>query len=384
VPGSELRLGPDGLPTNEGDFFTAHYRCIVPYAATTGGAAPAVPARAALNGHGLLGSDGETSASHVRAFSSEHNFVICGTDWTGFAEADETTVYQVLADFSNFPKFIERQHQGVLNFMVLGRLLLHPDGFASNPAFQVGGESVIDPSGLFYDGNSQGGIMGGVLAAFAQDIERFVLGVPGINYSTLLNRSTDFQTFGIVLRSSYASGLDRALLLAIAQILWDETDPSGHVRHTTSDPYPNTPAKKILYHVAFGDHQVAPVTVEVAARSNGAHIRTPVLEPGKVVPEVTPYYGIPPIDAYPYDGSAVVVWDSGNPAPPTGPVPPPEITPLDPEWATLSPCAQNWDSDPHECPRRAPEARLQKSEFLKNGGAVVDTCGGLACLAPTF
>ena len=64
------------------------------------------------------------------------------------------------------------------------------------------------------------------------------------------------------------------------------------MRHTLSDPYPGTPAKKILYQVAFGDHQVAPVSVEIAARSNGASIHTPVLEPGKVVPEVTPYYGI--------------------------------------------------------------------------------------------
>ena len=48
------------------------------------------------------------------------------------------------------------------------------------------------------------------------------------------------------------------------------------MRHTTADTYPNTPPKKILYQVAFGDHQVAPVTVEVAARSNGAYIHTPV------------------------------------------------------------------------------------------------------------
>ncbi|MHC4610743.1 MAG: hypothetical protein ACYS7M_10405, partial [Planctomycetota bacterium] len=190
VPGSVLRVDDQGVPFNEGDFFTANYRCIIPYAATTGGGAPAVPARAALYGHGLLGTESQTSSSHVRDFSSEHNFVICGTAWTGFAEEDaETTVLAVLANFTNFPRFIDRQHQGILNFMVLGRLLLHADGFASNSAFQVGGESVIDPNDLFYDGNSQGGIIGGVLAAVAQDIERFVLGVPGINYSTLLNRS---------------------------------------------------------------------------------------------------------------------------------------------------------------------------------------------------
>jgi len=384
-PGSTLRTGPDGLPVNEGDFFTARYRCVVPDAATTAGGPPAVPARASLYGHGLLGSISETSASHVRRFADDHNFVLCGTDWSGFADEDLPTVYKVLQDFSNFPTFIDRQHQGVLNFLVLARLMIHPDGLGSHAAFQVGGESVIDPSGVYYDGNSQGGIMGGVVAAFAQDVERFVLGVPGMNYSTLLYRSTDFEPFGIVLRAGHPNGLDRLAMLALAQIVWDRTDPNGHVRHTTADTYPNTPPKKLLYHVAFGDHQVAPVTVEIAARSNGAHLRTPALAPGKVVPEVTPYFGIPPILSYPFDGSAVVIWDSGNPAPPIEGVPPPEIPPTDPLWPTLSPCAQNWDSDPHECPRRAPEARLQKSEFLREDGAVVDTCGsGMACLAPTF
>jgi len=390
VPNASLRLGADGLPVNEGDFFTASYNCVIPNSATTAGGPPAIPARISLYGHGLLGSRGEASSSHVRRFAEDHNFVMCGTDWTGFAEDDEIVVLFALQNFSNFPRFIERQHQGILNFMVLGRLMQHPDGFASHAAFQVGGESLIDPSGLYYDGNSQGGILGGVLAAFSHEIERFVLGVPGINYSTLLDRSKDFTRFSMILEGTppgtgtYPERLDQVTLLAVAQLLWDQTDPSGHVRHTLADTYPGTPPKTILYHVAFGDQQVAPLTVEVAARSNGAPIRAPIVDPLKPLPEVTPYYGIPEIPAYPWDGSAVVIWDSGNPAPPIGNVPPMELGPLDPGWAELSPCSQNWESDPHECPRRAPEARLQKSEFLKPDGAVVDTCSGMPCLAPTF
>ena len=382
IPGSKLRRGPDGLPTNEGDFFTAKFRCLVPYAATTAGGAPAVPARPSLYGHGLLGTESQTSSSHVQDFSSEHNFVMCGTQWTGFADEDTAVAITVLQDFSNFENFIERQHQGVLNFMVLGRLLTNPAGFASDAAFQVGGESVIDPSDLFYDGNSQGGILGGVLAAFSTDIERFVLGVPGMNYSTLLRRSVDFEIFNVVLETTYTNGIDRAVLLALAQIKWDQTDPNGHVKHTLADTYPGTAPKKILYQVAFGDHQVAPVTVEIAARSNGASIHQPALLGTKVVPEVTPYYGIPAIPAYPFDGSAVVIWDSGNPAPPIGNMQPPTIGPADPEWPDLFACAMDHGSDPHECPRRQPEARTQKSEFLKSGGMVVDVCTGTPCLAP--
>jgi len=120
--------------------------------------------------------------------------------------------------------------------------------------------------------------------------------------------------------------------------------------------------------------------VEVAARSNGAHIHTPVLEMTKVVPEVTPYYDIPAIPAYPFDGSAVVIWDSGNPAPPIGNVTPEAITNMDPEWMDLEACVSS-SGDPHSCPRSDPDARIQKSEFLKTTGAVVDVCGGAACIA---
>ncbi len=165
-------------------------------------------------------------------------------------------------------------------------------------------------------------------------------------------------------------------------MMWDQTDASGHVNHTLSDTYANTPPKKILYQVAFGDHQVAPVTVEVAARSNGASIQTPILSPLKVLPEVEPYYDIPAIPSYPFDGSAMVIWDSDNPAPPTVNQPPRGPDPNDPEWDDLLFCPMQHEADPHECPRRQPEARLQKSEFLKPNGAVIDTCSGAPCLAP--
>ena len=58
--------------------------------------------------------------------------------------------------------------QGFVNLLYLGRAMIHPDGFSSDPAFQdATGDSVIDTDRLFYDGNSQGGIMGGALTASA-------------------------------------------------------------------------------------------------------------------------------------------------------------------------------------------------------------------------
>ena len=76
--------------------------------------------------------------------------------------------------------------------------MLNPKGFASNAAFKSAGHSVLNTSHLYYDGNSQGGIEGGLTTAVAPDFTRAVLGVSGMNYgNVLVQRSTDFAPFGL-------------------------------------------------------------------------------------------------------------------------------------------------------------------------------------------
>ena len=48
-----------------------------------------------------------------------------------------------LQDLSKFTPLPDRLQQGFLNFIYLGRLLAHPTGFAADPAFQFGGNSVL-------------------------------------------------------------------------------------------------------------------------------------------------------------------------------------------------------------------------------------------------
>ena len=199
--------------------------------------------------------------------------------------------------------------------------MIHPNGFISDPAFQKNAVPVLNTARLFYDGNSQGGIMGGGLTAVAPDFNRAVLGVRAMNYSTLLRRSVDFDDYahGISrealdteagLYDNYPNELERPLILSLVQMLWDRGEANGYAHHMTSDPLANTPPHEVLLHPAFGDHQVANVTTEVEARTIGAH-RLPAgdgpgtpLGPGSVLP-------IPAIASFPFSGSALVVWDSG-------------------------------------------------------------------------
>jgi hypothetical protein len=268
-----------------------------------------------------------------------------------------------------FPAVTDHVQQGMLNFLYLARLMIHAQGFASNAAFQVnpgsGMRTFIDTTRAYYDGNSQGGIYGGTVLAVAPDIEAGVLGVPGINYSTLLRRSKDFTLYSVPLYTTYPSEFERPLLLSLIQILWDRSDPNGYVNQLTTSPLPNTRPHRVLYEVAFGDHQVANVTADVAARSAGVSVDPQPLLPGRSE-DVTPVWGVPRIQSYPFPGSAIVYFDTGPYDAATNPRgtarPPTTNTP---------PAVGN---DPHEAPRNTKCGRVMKSDFLRPAGMVTNPC----------
>ncbi len=363
APGARFVLDANGLPTHQTDPQVANFICNIPRAALASAGANAIPARASLYGHGLLGSASEVNSGNVESMANEHNFVFCATDWIGMSGADIGNAVAILQEISKFPTLTDRLQQAMVDQLFLARLMIHPNGFVSNAAFQDSfGAPVIDTSDVFYDGNSQGGIFGGTVMSIAQDITRGVLGVPGINYSLLLTRSSDFATYSTFLYPSYTNELQRPLVLALIQMLWDRSEPNGYAAHMTTNPLPGTPPHKVLMHVAFGDHQVTTVSAELEARTIGASIHAPAIAAGRN-PDVTPYYGIPEIPSYPFDGSAIVIWDSGATTPP------------------ITNIAPSVGFDPHSDPRNSPDARNQKSAFLTTGGAVIDVCSGLPCTA---
>src|SRR5262249_10626623 len=159
-----------------------------------------------IYGHGLLGDESEINAGNVQHMTNDHNMAYCATRWIGLAEDDVPNVITVLTDLSRFPTIADRLQQGVLNTLWLGRLMRLPQGLGSDPAFQgPQGQPLLDTSELYYDGNSQGGIMGGIATAVSQEWTRAVLGVPGEDYSILLPRSTDYSSFGAILNGNYTN-----------------------------------------------------------------------------------------------------------------------------------------------------------------------------------
>lgn len=351
---ADLTADPDALPVQNGTL-QAPFACNVSDATVES----TEPAHLVQYGHGLLGSNMEINAGNVRAFANEHNVVFCATKWAGMSEDDIGNAAATLAEFSNFPTMADRLQQGVLNQIVLGRLMIADDGLVQLPELtRADGTPMVDTTHLDYDGNSQGGIMGLMLTAVSPDIERSVLGVMGMNYSTLLARSVDFDTYESIMEPAYPNDLDRVMILAIVQMLWDRGEGAGYVQHVTADPYPGTGAKDVLLHVAFGDWQVSELTAMVAARTMGVPIARPVTERSE---EVEPGWGLDSID-FPSDGSGLVIWDSGSDPIPVDNVPP------------------STGRDPHEDPRADADVRVQKAGFLFDD-TLVDVCSAAACTA---
>ncbi|MDQ3964190.1 MAG: thrombospondin type 3 repeat-containing protein [Actinomycetota bacterium] len=371
APGSRLLdLNRDGLPDQNPvePTVNVYFVCEVPL-----NGEPNVPG---LYGHGLLGQARDQIQDFRRSPGRMTSMFGCAADWWGMATQDLPTVLAATTDMSHFPTIPDRAQQGFLNFMFLGRAAAHPDGFANDPTFQQDGESLVKASPineeteLVYDGNSQGGIMGGSLVAVSPDINRAILGVPGMNYSTLLNRSVDFEgefqlepdlpPYSFPVYQSYRDVVERQVLFGLMQMLWDRGEANGYAHHMTSDPLPDTPVHDVMLQVAWSDHQVANVSAEVEARTIGA----PIMDPG--LPhdagdgqhqhwEMVPYFG--PTATYPHDGSALVYWDSGNARPPNGNIPPTD------------------NGDPHGHPRNEPAAGWQEAHFLLTG-EMIDVCQG--------
>jgi hypothetical protein len=426
-PGSDL---PSQIPSN---VFEGRFTCNIPRVALT------APGRPAFYGHGLFGDRGEVNQGQLEAMAEEHDFVFCATDeigmacpdlpstnpsdWPGMVQTwlsegekgvqpdlpnncDVPNVVAAIGDLSHFESVPDRLQEGILAELYLGRLMGHPDGFASNPAFQSNGNPVIDTSSqVYYDGNSQGGIMGGAVTAVMVDGSRSTLGVSGMNYSLLLPRSTDFGTgaasegppdnisgtpstnwlpsYAWLVYKAYPSEADRQLVFALMQMLWDRGEPDGYAEQMTDHPLPDTPKHSVLMQIAFGDHQVSDFAAAVEARTIGAHIHWPALDPQRDPTGGDEYFDlIPHIPSSSWDGSAITVWDAGAPnatcslgvgAPPFTDTPPLDGCPAGTPPAT-------WGAnDPHEYPRNTPAARQQKSDFDSPDGTVDDVCGDLPC-----
>ena len=138
-PGSVFNLDGNQLPIRTaGNNMTAKFRCNIPRSAvaptavaaskSTTGAALALRARAVRRPSEV------NSTRHPRA-RHENGVMTCGTDFSGMADEDVLPLaLPGAARPVEVPALPDRLQQGFLNFLFLGRLMIHEDGFTADAA----------------------------------------------------------------------------------------------------------------------------------------------------------------------------------------------------------------------------------------------------------
>ncbi|MEE9606881.1 MAG: hypothetical protein V3U03_04020 [Myxococcota bacterium] len=249
--------------------------------------------RPLLLGHGLLG-EGADIVNAIKGLAEQadqnglgrFDYIAGATDYRGLSRPDfEWIGAQVLGGFlgpnhrlNNFPSFVDRLKQGMVNTLTLAHAMKRGWFNFLEPFQRVPGDV---SSGVFpgpdeeeyYYGASLGGIMGLWLGALTPDIERMGIDIGAINFSLLLQRSTQFSLFEDALANvGLDDPMDAALGLGLLHEMWVTSEPAGYARHVTGlvePPLPGATPKKLLMTVAWLDKQVSNQASEIAARTLG-------------------------------------------------------------------------------------------------------------------
>lgn len=305
-PGGNLVLDEDGDPELQG---MADY----PFVLLVPESCRGVSCPIVQYGHGLFGSRYSADGAWAYEIMDDFGAVVLSMDWTGMSEEDVLAIAGAAAsgDINGFSMIPDRSQQAMVNFAVGLRMLTGP--LAEDELLVLDGMPCVDTETRYYLGGSQGGIYGATYMAITPDIERGVLVVPGVAYSLMLPRSVYWAVYGNpFLVTVFDNPLDVQLALAYVQMLWDRAEPSGYVTAISEDPFPGTPAHRVLLMEAIGDHQVPNLATEVLARSIGASY---LAEVNRELLHLDPVEG--PLS----EGSALIDYDFGLPDVPEENVP---------------------------------------------------------------
>eukprot|EP01147_Barroeca_monosierra_P006961 gene6961-7613_t len=343
TPGQSVRVNTAKYDTNIAEYNgdgAAQFLVIVPESLAINGTKGAVM----QYGHGLFGSMSELETGYLDDEANRYGYVLVATNWLGMCWEDELPVAAIIAeDLSNFAAVPDRSHQGMLNALLLMRLVTS-ERFINDKNMMFNGSTVVDPTRKYYYGNSQGGIFGGVYMGISTDVTRGVLGVAGAPYSLLLPRSADFKTLFEIIKLRYTNPTTRISLLAC------------YLHHISRDPLPNTPKHTVIGHYGLGDAQVTWLGMLTIGRSVRASMFESNVREGNET-----LYGFPFVkDTTTISGignNLIQGWNFGAPQAPFINIPPSE------------------SSDTHEKPRRTLTAQEQTHYFLEHG-IIYNACSG--------
>lgn len=323
---------------------TANAFIMVPPCAT-----PQNRAGVVIYGHGFFGSLAELrAATYMRDIASEGCLIIAGTQWTGMSNDDIPNALLALNDLNKGWGFGERIFQGMINTIALAQLLRGK--LATELLVGAGNESIVDTSRIYYLGISLGHVLGATFFAYDPFITRAVLHVGAANWALMFERSSNWATYGVPLKSTYDTLLEAVIMEQVLQMALEIVDGATVAGVTL----PDTPAKQVLMQTSLDDTQVPNLASFFHARSLGV-----TLLDGSVV---TPFGFAAPVASS--SGNAWVIVD---------------------EKPTRKPPATNevfaYTNDAHENARRRAGVQQQMRTFWETGTAANPCTGTCDCQA---
>lgn len=269
-PGARLARDAAGAPRQNG-VAKAKFLALVPQALR------ARSGRLVGFGHGFFGSvDSAFDAGDSRQVANTLGAVLVGTDFVGFSTDD----LKVLLDgIANVPSdgfaVVERAHQAMVSWIVLGALAASPTGFAAVAPLR----GFFEPAPLPHYFASTSAILGGTLATLDPRSERWVLQVGGAGFSYMMSRSAPFGLLDVFLRATMSDALDKNTVLATLPAALDRVDPASYVHLFDR--------QQVLMQIAAGDVAVPNATSWLYARALGLSRTRPSIDvPG--IPDADP------------------------------------------------------------------------------------------------
>lgn len=263
-------------------------------------------------GHGIFSKPGDyldqdDDPSAMLELADLAGAVVVATTWRGLTQSDLLTAVNVGNDFGRVPELTDKLAVGVANTIALRQLLTDGDLLA-DPFFEgLFPDGRVAAADLRYHGISLGGIEGATYMALDDTMPHGVLHVGGSAWSTMLERSSNWTQFEVLVGAGIPSPADRQLLYAASQLFWDQADPAGYAGDLAG--------RSVLWQESMGDEQVPNITTESIARGAGATLLTPAVEApwglsaadgplaGPVLAQFDPQVGRPPQENRPADVS---------------------------------------------------------------------------------
>ncbi len=345
VPGAmALHRNDDGVISRNGTRLT-NIRVRIPHQAIDGDDMGVI-----LFGHGLFGTRDMIDEEKLGEVAEDFGYIMMGADLLGMSTDEVEFAAHGASDLTHFTVVTDLLHQGLLQYLLAARTA--GDEFTTIDPITSRNISV-DSDDVYYFGASQGGIFGHTFMALTPNVQRGYLGVPGNNFSTLLQRSQSFGYVNEAMSLWYPSVVDRNINVAAMSLMWSTVEAVSFARHIRHDPFDGDP-RDVLLVIAKGDYQVATITNENTARSD---IGIPLLENYDV--DRQPFGA--EVVSYPHQGSGTILFDFGNPWPPPGNLPPSDGL-----------------GDPHGRIVEVDDLELQIDSFFRDG-QIIDICGGEPC-----